>query len=149
MTDQTTAVSPTVRWRAAVPELPALTEPAAITAERLLLLVHYNLDWDSWIGEHRRRYWDELLPSRVRTATYRADTLPAWWSLLAQALPIVVTDKARRLEVAQLLAEPSAPVLAILREQLPALVLRVRIIAETVAEHRRTTTAADAAEEGS
>ena len=63
--------TPTMRWRAAVPELPALTEPAAICAERLLLLVHYDLDWDSWIGDHRHRYWDELLPARVRAATYR------------------------------------------------------------------------------
>lgn len=129
--------TPTMRWRAAVPELPALTDPAAICAERLLLLVHYDLDWDSWIGDHRHRYWDELLPARVRAATYRADSLATWWSLLAQALPITVTDRARRLEVAQLLTEPSAPVLDLLRDQLPALILRVRIIAETVADNRR------------
>ena len=129
--------TPTMRWRAAVPDLPALSDPAAITAERLLLLVHYDLDWDSWIGDHRHRYWDELLPARVRAATYRADSLATWWSLLAQALPITVTDRARRLEVAQLLTEPSAPVLNLLRDQLPALILRVRIIAETVADNHR------------
>ncbi|WP_439033267.1 hypothetical protein [Gordonia terrae] len=128
---------PTSRWRAAVPELPALTDSAAICAERLLLLVHYDLDWNSWIGDHRHRYWDELLPARVRAATYRADSLATWWSLLAQALPIEITDRARRLEVAQLLAEPSTPVLNLLREQLPALILRVRIIAEAVADNRR------------
>jgi len=138
--------TPTMRWRSAVPELPALTDPAAICAERLLLLVHYDLDWDSWIGDHRHRYWDELLPARVRAATYRADSLATWWSLLAQALPITVTDRARRLEVAQLLTEPSAPVLTLLRDQLPALILRVRIIAETVADNRRA--AAESARAG-
>ncbi|OLT47650.1 hypothetical protein BJF87_21690 [Gordonia sp. CNJ-863] len=139
--------TPTTRWRAAVPDLPALSDPAAITAERLLLLVHYDLDWDSWIGDHRHRYWDELLPARVRSATYRADSLATWWSLLAQALPITVTDRARRLEVAQLLTEPSAPVLTLLRDQLPALILRVRIIAETVAENRRAAAESAAGEE--
>lgn len=129
--------TPTMRWRAAVPELPPLTDPAAISAERLLLLVHYDLDWDAWIGDHRHRYWDELLPARVLAATYRADSLASWWSLLAQALPIEITDRERRLEVAQLLTEPSAPVLTLLRDQLPALILRVRIIAETVADIRR------------
>ena len=128
---------PTDRWRRAVPELPPLSDPAAIVGERLLLLVHYGLDWDSWIGDHRHRYWDELLPARVRAATYRADSLATWWSLLAQALPIEITDRARRLEVAQLLTEPSAPVLTLLRDQLPALILRVRIVAETVADNRR------------
>ncbi|MDV6310003.1 hypothetical protein [Gordonia amicalis] len=142
----TTSELPTRRWREVVPELPELSDPAAITAERLLLLVHYDLDWDSWIGEHRHRYWDELLPARVRAATYRADSLATWWSLLAQALPITVTDRARRLEVAQLLTEPSAPVLTLLRDQLPALILRVRIIAETVADKRQA--AADSADRG-
>ncbi|WP_435083791.1 hypothetical protein [Gordonia hongkongensis] len=137
-----------MRWRAAVPDLPALSDPAAITAERLLLLVHYDLDWDSWIGDHRHRYWDELLPARVRAATYRADSLATWWSLLAQALPITVTDRARRLEVAQLLTESSAPVLNLLRDQLPALILRVRIIAETVADTRRTAAETARAGEG-
>lgn len=148
-TDPTPAsTTPTSRWRATVPELPALSDPAAICAERLLLLVHYDLDWDSWIGDHRHRYWDELLPARVRAATYRADSLATWWSLLAQALPIEITDRARRLEVAQLLTEPSAPVLALLRDQLPALILRVRIIAETVADNRRAAAEAARAGEG-
>lgn len=138
--------TPTMRWRAAVPELPPLTDPAAISAERLLLLVHYDLDWDAWIGDHRHRYWDELLPARVLAATYRADSLATWWSLLAQALPIEITDRERRLEVAQLLTEPSAPVLSLLRDQLPALILRVRIIAETVADIRRA--AAESARAG-
>lgn len=125
--------SPTARWRAAAPELPALTDPAAVTAERLLLLVHYGLDWDSWIADHVHRYWDELLPARIRSATYRADSLTGWWSLVCEALPVGGGgDRARRLEVAQLLGEPAAPVLAVLRDHLPAVVLRVRLIAESV-----------------
>lgn len=41
---------------------------AADTAERLLLLVHYSIDWDnSWVAEekYRKTYWDEILPGRV------------------------------------------------------------------------------------
>jgi hypothetical protein len=39
--------------------------------------------------------------------------------------------------LATLLREPSLPVIAVLRESLPALLLRVRIIAEAVAEQRK------------
>ncbi|GAB20512.1 hypothetical protein GOEFS_119_00020 [Gordonia effusa NBRC 100432] len=121
----------TDRWRASIPELPPLTTDAARTAESLLLLLHYSIDWDSWLAERRKRYWDELLPSHIRAATYRAvDSLPTWWSLLHQALPMTFADQTRRLEIATLLAEPGGPVLAILRDQLPALLLRVRIIAD-------------------
>jgi hypothetical protein len=36
-----------------------------------------------------------------------------------------------------LLRQPSLPVIAVLRDSLPALLLRVRIIAEAVAEQRK------------
>lgn len=61
---------------------PARTSPAD-TAERLLLLLHYSIDWErSWLADprYRKTYWDELLPGRVRRAAYRADTLDRWWS---------------------------------------------------------------------
>jgi hypothetical protein len=40
----TSVTAATDRWLAAVPAMPPLTE-AAGTAERLLLLVHYGIDW--------------------------------------------------------------------------------------------------------
>src|SRR5664279_3452503 len=54
MTDTVTAPAPqrmpTDRWLAAVPELPPLDGPAG-TGERLLLLLHYGVDWDAgWVS---------------------------------------------------------------------------------------------------
>lgn len=142
MSDQ--PLTPSRQWQQTAPELPELTTATADVAERLLLMIHYSVDWDSWVGEHRRRYWDDVLPSRVHAATMRADTLATWWSLLTRSLPITVVDRARRIEVVQLLAEPSQPVLAVLRDQLPALILRVRIIAENVAAQRKKTKTSEA-----
>jgi hypothetical protein len=125
-----------------VPELPPVTG-AANTAERLLLLLHYGIDWEnSWVADprHRKKYWDELLPGRVRRAAYRASTLDHWWSEVSTRLDAPAPRQPdRRLELACLLREPSLPVIAELRERLPALVLRVRIIAEAVAEQRKAT----------
>ena len=75
------AVSPTDRWLAVVPDgLPRLVGPAA-TAERLLLLLHYGIDWDSWVGRHRKSYWTHHLPNRVRVATYIGGIdLHEWWA---------------------------------------------------------------------
>ena len=39
----------TDKWLASVPELPALTG-AHSTAERLLLLLHYGIDWEKRNG---------------------------------------------------------------------------------------------------
>ena len=125
-----------------VPELPAVDGPAD-TAERLLLLLHYGIDWEnSWVADprYRKTYWDELLPARVRRAAYRASTLDQWWSGVSTWLDAPAPrQRDRRLELARLLREPSMPVIAELRERLPARVLRVRIIAEAVAEQRKTT----------
>ena len=154
----TTALSPTRRWQSLVPELRSLTTPAgekpqdqglpgvaeraADTAERLLLLLHYSIDWDtSWVAEekHRKTYWDEVLPGRVRRASYRSATLDEWWSSPAlQTLGLVAPrDLDRRLELAELLREPPLPVLSALHTSLPALLLRVRIIAEAVGAERK------------
>lgn len=77
-------MTPTDRWLAALPELPALAEPAG-TAERLLLLLHYGIDWDSWVGSHRTSYWPSLLPDRVQ-GHLPLPTLGAWWSQLSNDL---------------------------------------------------------------
>lgn len=115
---------------------------AADTAERLLLLVHYSIDWDSsWVGEekHRKTYWDEVLPGRVSRAARRAATLDEWWSSAALRTLGVQTPRYadRRMELAELLREPPRPVLRAFQSSLPALLLRVRIIAEAVSEDRK------------
>lgn len=152
-------LTPTRRWQALVPELRSFTlngqsseaemtdaEKAAAravdTAERLLLLVHYSIDWDnSWVGEekHRKTYWDEILPGRVFRAARRSATLDEWWSSAAlRNLGVQAPRFAdRRLELAELLREPPRPVLRVFQTSLPALLLRVRIIAEAVAEDRK------------
>ena len=154
----TAAPTPTQAWRAMVPDLSPFAKPnpdnaagidgrpgisPADTAERLLLLLHYSIDWEtSWVAEprYRKTYWDELLPGRVRRAAYRAETLDRWWSDVSGQLGAPAPrQRDRRLELATLLRQPPLPVIAILRGSLPALLLRVRIIAEAVAEHRKAT----------
>lgn len=142
LTLMTPPVTPTRTWQALVPELPAVTG-AEDTAERLLLLLHYAIDWDnSWVAEpkHRKTYWDEGLPSRVRSAAYRAITLDRWWSDVSARLNAPSPrQRDRRAETAALLREPPLPVLALFRGSLPALLLRVRIITEAVAAQRKAT----------
>ncbi len=152
-------LTPTRRWQALVPQLRALTlnghrsettmtdaekaaAQAADTAERLLLLVHYSIDWDnSWVAEekHRKRYWDEILPGRVFRAARRSVTLDEWWSSAAlRNLGLQAPGYPdRRRELAELLREPPVPVLRMFQSSLPALLLRVRIIAEAVTDDRK------------
>lgn len=124
---------PTDRWLATVSDvMPPLTGPAG-TAERLLLLLHYGIDWDtSWVAKHRGTYWEHQLPDRVYAATYRSDTLRGWWNIVAADLVSSPRYPGERVELAQLLQCPPAPVLQVLREETVALVLRTRIVAETV-----------------
>jgi hypothetical protein len=145
----TAELTPTRAWQALVPELRSFTAPgeadaaaqAADTAERLLLLLHYSIDWDSsWVAEpkYRKTYWDEILPGRVRRAAYRAATLDEWWSAISLWLDAPAPRYPdRRRELADLLREPPLPVLNALHTSLPALLLRVRIIAEAVAAQRK------------
>jgi len=157
-------LTPTRRWQALVPELRSLTldgketgsetpstaaaqaaARAADTAERLLLLVHYSIDWDtSWVAEakYRKTYWDEILPGRVFRAARRSVTLGEWWSSAALRNLGLQAPRYpdRRLELAELLREPPMPVLRAFQNSLPALLLRVRIIAEAVADARKAKT---------
>ena len=69
------AATPTDRWLASVEGMPPLEGPAGV-AERLILLLHYGIDWSNgWVANYRKTYWDQVLPDRLIVATYRADTL--------------------------------------------------------------------------
>ena len=122
---------PTDRWLAAADGLPALTG-AAGTAERLLLLTHYGVDWDSWLGARRIDYWDVIFPERVLQSAIRAANLRRWWQEMGAQLMSRPRNAAERREVADLLLAESRPVLEALRWEVQPLVLRVRIIADAV-----------------
>lgn len=142
--------TPTRRWQALVPELPPFVDPdnpdsaaedaaAADTAERLLLLLHYAIDWqNSWVRDRLKTYWDVEFVNYVRVAAVRNDTLDGWWSDAKRYLEAVSPSQPdRRLELAQLLREPPDQVLAVLLDKLPALTLRVQIITEAVRAERQ------------
>ncbi len=124
-------MTPTDQWLGALPELPALAGAAGV-AERLLLLLHYGIDWDSWVGGHRASYWSSLLPDRVYKATYRSPTLGAWWSQLSTDLVSAPRSQPERSEAAQLLLADPGPVLKVLRAETAALLLRTRLVADAV-----------------
>jgi hypothetical protein len=139
------AAAPTDRWLAAAPDLPPLDGPEG-TAERLLLLLHYGINWqDGWLRtpRHRGTYWDRILPDRVTTATFRAPNLRRWWQDAASELESAPRTPAERAELERLLRADPMPVLEILREETDALILRTRITADAV----RVTRAAAAGED--
>ena len=122
---------PTDRWLAAADGLPALTGPEG-TAERLLLLTHYGVDWDSWLGARRIDYWDVIFPERVLQSAIRAANLRRWWQEMGAQLMSRPRNGAERREMAELLQAESRPVLEALRWEVQPLVLRVRIVADAV-----------------
>lgn len=125
--------TPTDRWlETTAGIMPPMDGPEG-TAERLLLLLHYGIDWDNgWVGNYRPTYWDRILPDRIIVATYLSPNLRTWWDHVAADLVSAPRSAAERAELARLLGEPSLPVLRVLREQTTALLLRTRIVAETV-----------------
>lgn len=127
------ASPPTSSWLATTAAvMPPLTGPAG-TAERLLLLLHYGIDWRTgWVTKNRATYWSSVLPARVVAATYRSTTLRRWWSDVAAQLESEPRTDAERLEVALLVDEDPLPVLHVLRTETEALVLRTRIVADHV-----------------
>lgn len=129
-------LSPVQRWRAAAPWLPPLSGPAA-TAEALLLLVHYSVDFEGWVGQRISTYWENILPSRAVAATYRTTTLDWWWTEVTNALDASPRTASMRREIAILLRQDPQPVLEGLRRESTALVLRVRLIAEAVRGQRQ------------
>lgn len=127
--------TPTSTWLAAAPYLPPLTG-AADTAGRLVLLLHYGIDWkNSWVTQRRHAYWSHILPSRVAAATYRAASLRAWWTMVSQELGAGPRNRAEREELGVLLGgDQGLEVLGVLREECQALTLRCRITADAVRE---------------
>lgn len=124
--------TPTDQWIGAVEQMPPLTGPAG-TAERLLLLLHYGIDWsEGWVSRYRPTYWDQILPDRVVIATYRAATLRRWWTEVATELTSAPRNADERDELERLLREEAEPVLRVLRCETEALLLRVRIVADAV-----------------
>lgn len=131
------SATPTDAWLSAVKEMPPLPG-AAGTAERMLLLLHYGIAWDGWVGDRRATYWDRLLPDRVVTSTFLAANLRQWWTLVAADLTSAPRGRDERLELEILLREDPSPVLRALREETTPLLLRTRIVTEAV--RARTTT---------
>lgn len=125
--------APTDRWVAAAAEtMPPLNGPAG-TAERLLLLLHYGIDWQNgWVSRYRGTYWEQLLPDRVICATYRASNLRRWWQDAAGAFGSQPRSAAQRADLERLLRVDPVPVLEILRFETDALLLRTRITADAV-----------------
>lgn len=133
------ALSPTSGWLAAADFLPPLQGPAG-QAERLLLLVHYGVNWRTgWVGAYRATYWEKLLADRVFIATYRSATLRRWWREVSAALDSAPRNAEQRLELVALLDGDDRAVLEVLRTESEALVLRVRIVADAVRATRPET----------
>ena len=130
-------LTPTSRWLATTADfMPALEGPAWV-AERLLLLVHYGIDWSGgWVSRYRSTYWESLLPDRVICATYRSANLRRWWRDVADDLGSQPRTAAERAELEQLLRADSLPVLEVLRFETEALLLRTLIVADTVRQNR-------------
>lgn len=133
-------MTPTDRWLDTIAgAMPPLDGPAG-TAERLLLLIHYGVDWSNgWVGRYRATYWECVLPDRVICATYRAPNLRRWWRDVADDLGSRPRSTAERAELEALLRADSMPVLEVLRYEADALLLRTRIVTESVRAGRPTT----------
>lgn len=139
MTLTATPTTPTQLWLAQVADyMPPLSGPAG-TAERLVLLLHYSIDWDtSWVSSYRTTYWDKILPDRIMVASQQASNLRSWWTALADDLGASPTTRDSRQELATLLdVENPLAVLRCLSEETLALVMRARIVAEARRQQRR------------
>ena len=129
--------TPTSRWLAAAADvMPPLEGPAG-SAERLLLLIHYGVDWSAgWVGKYRTTYWDRVLPDRVICATYRAGNLRRWWRDVADELGSQPRTAEERAELEQLLRGDDRAVLEVLRFETEPLLLRTRIVTDAVRQAR-------------
>ncbi|MEU4607533.1 hypothetical protein AB0F43_31495 [Kribbella sp. NPDC023972] len=132
---KTAQKSPTDQWLAAA-DLPALDGPSDI-ADRLLLLVHYGIDWQQgWLSgaRYRTTYWDPILPDRVICATFCADSLRRWYAEVAAELVSAPRNADERAELERLIrtTDRDHDVLQLLRTDTPGFILRTRITADAV-----------------
>lgn len=130
--------TPTSAWLATVADrMPPLEGPAG-TAERLLLHVHYGIDWQAgWVTQYRTTYWTSVLPDRVICATYRSANLRRWWRDVADDLGSTPRKRTEAAELERLLRAEPMPVLEVLRYETEALLLRTRIVADAVRSSHR------------
>lgn len=132
---------PTDRWIATA----GLAAPDGVQAAavRLVLLLHYGIDWrDGWVAKRRDRYWDRTLPDYIIQAAMRHGDLGRFWSDVTSRLGSSPRNTFERAEVIHLLADahPQA-VLEVLRDAAEAVVLFVRLVAERVRETRASAAA--------
>jgi hypothetical protein len=74
----------------------------------------------------------------VVVSSYRAANLRQWWTAASSDLQAIPRNRAERRELEQLLRADSVPVLQVMRTETAALILRVRIVAESVRETRES-----------
>lgn len=137
-----TEKTPTDVWLEQSP-VPPLTGPDNV-AERLLLLVHYGMNWDVWGTPSRRvRYWDALT-ERVKASTFAGPKLEYWWANMSTLMDTNPRNNAEREELASLLGGGSdKEVLSLFRNAAPVIVLRVRLVAESRRDGTDTDTDTD------
>lgn len=116
-------------------------------ALRLVLLVHLGVDWDTWGGDRRVRYWTAL-GDRVRGATYGSRTLADWWERCSTRLDSTPRGPEERAELAGLLrGGHDRDVLAVLYDHARTLALYCQVLADA-RRATRAQTAAATPEEG-
>lgn len=113
--------------------LPAMNGPEGV-AERLVVLIHYGVDFSIWGESRRTRYWGALT-ERIKAATYSGPTLSNWWQDISLSIVSTPRTHEERVELLSLLnVEEQREVLNILRNSAEALVLRVRVLSEAKKE---------------
>lgn len=134
----------TSEWLSAAP-IPPLEGDQGV-AERLVLLVHYGVDFTIWDGSRRFGYWDAL-SERIRAATYGSRELAGWWESISMLIGSSPRNRQEREEVLKLLSYgDDKKVLRILREHATVLGLRARIVSENRREKRSREDSEDHAE---
>lgn len=120
----------TNKWLSATPA-PPLSNTSEQVAERLVLLVHYGMDFNIWGGPRRAGYWDALM-ERVKAATYAGNTLTDWWETVTRLMGSAPRNREERRETLTLLSVAAdREVLTVLRNHATAITLRVRLAAES------------------
>ena len=109
--------------------LPPMNGVAGV-AERLVILVHYGVDFSIWGESRRTRYWGAFT-ERIKAATYSGPTLSSWWQDISLSIVSTPRNYDERVELLSLLnVDEQREVLHVLRNNAEALVLRVRVLSE-------------------